>query len=482
MANGSLLSNTSNVTQIVVPEGAVLVYNIYLSMIIALGVLGNLLVLFVYFKNKTVNSSDWFIIFITVYDIITASVNVPIYLTFTNGTWKLYGSDIICKLHMFLSQSVVLSSTFLICGLAIERYVKVCQPSRTKLTPEKSRNICLVICLISVICSTPTLLFFHNKDNQCIMAGKGMPPKLMNIYFIAVVLTYVTAIVVLLFTYSKIAITILQSQMNLRKHALTGTEKITQSALKECFRNVFCCITNKIYPAQQSTEERSRLSDRNPAVLFQKINKFGSKVITNKEVVNGECLSGAATNQSNILNAQLGTSQMVRNLEEIPGSGLNQWNEPEAGGARASTEIYFQSHHFITSDRQNQVDRNIGSTHTYQPPANGQVEKSIVRQPSSQPTAKLDISSLSEHTRVRQCLRTTRIAFLICVIFVLSWLPPWTTYIVYILLMPELTPSYLTITMFCRMTYLVNSFTNPILYTALNTKFRERLKKSLCLK
>ena len=205
---------------------------------------------------------------------------------------------------MFLSQSVVLSSTFLICGIAIERYVKVCQPSRTKLTPEKSRNICLVICLISVICSTPTLLFFHNKGNQCIMAGKGMPPKLMNIYFIAVVLTYVTAIGVLLFSYSKIAITIFQSQMNLRKHALTETENITQSALKECFRNVFCCITNKIHPALQSTKERGSSSDRNPAVLSQKINNFGSKRVTYKEVLNGEGLSGAATNQSNILDAQ----------------------------------------------------------------------------------------------------------------------------------------------------------------------------------
>ena len=145
------------------------------------------------------------------------------------------------------------------------------------------------------------------------------------------------------------------------------------------------------------------------------------------------------------------------------------------------TNCYRKTHHNITGDRQYQVYYNKGRVFSSQTPADGQVERTIFRQTSSQSkqsTASVDISSLRERTRVRKCLRTTTIVFLICLIFVLSWLPPWISFINFVLLPPEtkLTPTYLTMIMFCRMAYLVNSFTNPILYTVLNRKFRERLR------
>ena len=319
MVNGSLLSNTSNVTISAVPEGAITIYSIYLSLIIALGVPGNLLVLLVYWKNRAVNSTDCFIIFITFYDLISASINVPIYLTFTTGTWKLYGSDIICKVHMFLSQSVVLSSTFLICGIAVERYWKVCQSSRTKLTPRKSRNICFVICLISVVFSIPTFVFFYNKNDRCMVANEGMPTTPMNLYYTALLLIFVIAIGILLFSYSKIAKAIIKSELNLRKHVHIEQENISQNALKECFCSAFCCNTNKIYPALQPMEDRNGPPDTKPSVRSEAIKRYGDggKIISNEQILKGERLSDAANKQSNILNAQQGTSLSLCRPEAV---------------------------------------------------------------------------------------------------------------------------------------------------------------------
>ena len=527
MANGSLLSNTSNVTISAIPEGAITIYNIYLSLIIALGVPGNLLVLLVYWKNRVVNSTDCFIIFITFYDLISASINVPVYLTFTTGTWKLYGSDIICKVHMFLSQSVVLSSTFLICGIAVERYWKVCQPSRTKLTQKKSRNICFVICLIAFVISIPTFVFFYNKNDHCMVANKGMPTTPLVLYYSALLLIFVIAIGILLFSYSKIAKAIIQSELNLRKHVHIHVEEdnISQSAFKECLCSAFCCNTNKIYPELQSTEDSNSQSDTKPSVRSEVIKRYGDegKIISKEQIR----LSDAANKQSNILNAQQGTGLTLYRPEIVRRSELDPVMEQEtifeASGSSVSTEVYFptkaststsdrhrhvdgdncrkcmytaqstdghtctrtncyrKTHHNITGVRQYQVDYNISRIFTSQTPADGQVERNIFRQTSSQSkqsTASVDISSLRERTRVRKCLRATTIVFLICLIFVLSWLPPWISFINFVLLPPEtkLTPTYLTMTMFCRMAYLVNSFTNPILYTILNRKFRERLR------
>ena len=217
MENYSYVSNTSSVTQIGPSNEAVTVYNVYLSLVIALGVPGNLLVLLVYLKHRRVTSTDWFIIFITLCDFISSTINVPVYLTFTSGAWEQYGSDIICKLHMFLSQSVVLSSTFLICGIAVERYWKVCQASRTKLTPIKSRNICLVISLIATLLSMPTFGLYHNnKYKRCRAKTAGLSDELINVYYIAVLLTFVVVIVILIVSYTKIARAILESERNLK--------------------------------------------------------------------------------------------------------------------------------------------------------------------------------------------------------------------------------------------------------------------------
>ena len=84
------------------------IYNLYLSITLFLGITGNGLVLAVFAKYKASTSTDWFIIFITIFDFISSIFNVPIYLTFTTGHWQTIGNDIFCKVHMFVSQSVVL--------------------------------------------------------------------------------------------------------------------------------------------------------------------------------------------------------------------------------------------------------------------------------------------------------------------------------------------------------------------------------------
>ena len=100
-------------------------YNAYLYIVIALGIPGNIIVLTVFIYQRTLNTTEWFILFITLYDLLSSMFNVPVYVSFTNGIWKYYGTEFICQFHMFFSQSVVLSSTFLITGLAIDRYWKM---------------------------------------------------------------------------------------------------------------------------------------------------------------------------------------------------------------------------------------------------------------------------------------------------------------------------------------------------------------------
>ena len=89
------------------PDGDLIAYDAYLSGTITFGGPGNLLVLLIYLKSGPVSRTDWFIIFISIYDLIPSLISVPVYLTFSTGTWRHYGNDVICKFHTFARASLL---------------------------------------------------------------------------------------------------------------------------------------------------------------------------------------------------------------------------------------------------------------------------------------------------------------------------------------------------------------------------------------
>ena len=589
MANYSYVSNTSSVTRIGPSNEAVTVYNVYLSLVIALGVPGNLLVLLVYLKHRRVTSTDWFIIFITLCDFISSTINVPVYLTFTSGAWEHYGSDIICKLHMFLSQSVVLSSTFFICGIAVERYWKVCQASRTKLTPIKSRNICLVISLMAALLSMPTLGLYHNnKYKRCRAKSTGLSYELTNAYYLAVLLTFVVAIVILIVSYTKIARVILESERNLKKHDNIKREGVNRNVLKNYVCCPFFCNKSKIFPSVSTSDPGSSvtpaltvLQDHEQDILTNKSGCGEETLIRNEHFKNTNaddsyghtsmehqafsavyCKAPSRvfepchhaiqygqtdTKRTNDTNAITGSAmekqknrcktdesirkttakcdESIRKITESFGESITKTTESCDESIRKTTESCDESIR-KTAESSDEFLRKISkrcasyelidqTTFPLNPPQASNpmslVTKSDINRhglgknnaSNSKPFDKFDLTSSSltstikrrskrqgsnstsfdkgstiERGGKRKSLRMTMIAFLVCLIFVLSWLPPWLIFIVNLFLSNEArsTQTYSNSGLFCKMAYLINLFTNPILYTVLNKNFREKLR------
>ena len=119
---------------------------------------------------------------------------------------------------MFISQSAVLSSAFLISGLAIERYYKVCRLNSTRFTRSKSKRTCVVMSAVATVLSLPCLVLFHNEQMHCRTVTEDLRVKLLMVYYTGMLLSFLSAVIVLIFTYSRIAITILRSQINMLRH------------------------------------------------------------------------------------------------------------------------------------------------------------------------------------------------------------------------------------------------------------------------
>ena len=390
-----------------------LAYNAYLCVSIALGIAGNGLVLMVFAKYKVSTSTDWFIFFITVFDFISSFVTVPVYLTVSTGFWKHIGNDIMCKIHMFISQSVVLCSTFLICGLAIERYFKVCVKSGVQITKSRALRICVAIACVTILLSLPCFEMFKNIKGEC-MANTLV--KGVFVYYLMVLLTYILAFIVVTVSYTKISIAVLKSEKNVSRHV----------ANNQAERNNWCCLkpnSHRVEPLDFGTSTISTVQDENT----KKVNTIATFTTHSG---NTTSTSTHNTTPSNILHVPYFTKR----IQVMPSSSVERANKPSKDEDR------------IVSSGPSRV---------------------------SQTTV--------ECSRLYRGKKTTLITFAVCIIFIVSWIPPWVGFL--LLSIPELRVNRHVIVfgrLFGRTTFLLNTFMNPILYLCMNGKFREKASHFIC--
>ena len=387
-------------------------YNIYLYTMMTFGVPGNLGVLIVFFKHPPSTSTDWFIIFITFCDFTTALVHVPIYLTFSNRTWLVYGTRIICKMHFFTSQSIVLSSSFLIFGLALDRYFKICRPNTKAFTKQRARNFCILISCVMTLSSIPTFFMADNVNGRCIILASVTH---VFAYYLMVFLSFLVATITFLVSYISVARAIINSEKNVRRHheAIMMSRPPTCCVYWFCFKPGF--HTNRVEPIFTSN-----ISGSCPTRVTMEI-------------------TDRPFNTTSSSNKNTGTSK--------PTLFINKWTTDFCENSNSSSSNYLEN---------------------------------------SKPARPKDKSTISTVARTEDkrtvSLRTTKIAFLVCSIFVLTWIPPWVAFL--IATSPKLLTQKVIIEfmMFGRMTHLLNTVTNPILYTGLNRKFRNHAKSIMLCK
>lgn len=374
-------------------------YNIYLYIMITLGVPGNFLVIFIFLKHHPSTTTDWFILGITTCDFVTSLINVPIYVTFTNGIWKLYGNNILCQLHMFVGQSLVFCSSFLVAGLAMDRYLKVCKPTITSFSKTKARNSCFIMNIFTTLLSIPCFVMYQNSNNTCQPVANVVK---INIYYIIVLLIFVIAAGIVVFSYVSVAKVIKQSDATMWRHR--------QSSQLSMKRNphTSSCSLNQVAPRK---DDVASCHDVIETLNCNNENNSQRPCSTDRNV-----------------------TQYSLSLLSI-GSGMrDKLTTSKAVSTEKTTSV------IKTTSSVNQ-------------------------------TAFLKQSMAS--------LRTTKIAFLVCAIYVITWIPPWA---IFILSMSgqNLNGTLFGFKLFGKMTYLINTITNPVLYTWLNRKFRRKIQQLLC--
>ena len=132
---------------------------IYISLMMILSLVGNVFVCYYYtFKEKR-SPNTFFIVVLSVYDLLTCLITMPtdiatmtLYYTFVN--------DHACRILRFVNFSLAIASILTLVAIATDRYKRICHVARPQMNLPQARHVSVIIVLISILLSIPTLLIY----------------------------------------------------------------------------------------------------------------------------------------------------------------------------------------------------------------------------------------------------------------------------------------------------------------------------------
>ncbi|KAH3883037.1 hypothetical protein DPMN_006985 [Dreissena polymorpha] len=243
--------------------------------------------------------------------------------------------------------------------------------------------------------------------------------KLM-LYYLMVFLDFCISIIAVVFSYVKVSKAVANSEVKIIRRQVANAEQgrnLDNICYKRCFCWICACICsrgNKIAPSG------TRVTDPN------------------------EIRTTTAT-----ASTSLHLSEKMSNTPKVPSTDNGVRNSHSCVALSVRTSIQTTS---TSVDHAN--NHQASSSHGHQFYAQGRPRG--IR---------------------RKSLRTTVISFIVCAVFVISWLPPWICF--FIALNPPFIkiPTMARLMLFGKMTYLLNTVVNPLVYTLFSTRFRHHIKR-----
>ncbi|XP_052475874.1 C-C chemokine receptor type 6-like [Carassius gibelio] len=236
------------------------------SLICALGLVGNVLVLLTYsFYKKAKTMTDIYLVNVALADLLFV-IALPLIIYNEQHDWSM--GQWACKFLRAAYSINVYSSTLLLACISGDRYIAIVQARRSVRIRSQaqvySRLICSVIWLLALILSLPTFIYYQEVNKECITNfDEHHTARLMKILIpsMQMVLGFLVPLMVMIFCYSCTMVTLLKAQ-NFQKH------KAIRVVLAVVFVFVLCHLpynvallvyTSKLFNERVCEEEQKTL-------------------------------------------------------------------------------------------------------------------------------------------------------------------------------------------------------------------------------
>ncbi|KAL3862255.1 hypothetical protein ACJMK2_008237 [Sinanodonta woodiana] len=120
-----------------------------LALFSAAGVFGNMLVLYVFSRQKQMMTSTIFILTLAATDFISCLITIPFTIVMELHNYQVRW-DLVCKLYHFLVTSAIPFSAFIMVAIAFDRYFCIVHPFKRTMTIPRTKMIVFVLALMAV--------------------------------------------------------------------------------------------------------------------------------------------------------------------------------------------------------------------------------------------------------------------------------------------------------------------------------------------
>lgn len=131
---------------------------IFMALLMVVGVLGNLLVLYIYCFRFPSRSANCFFITMAIFNLLASAIGMPIDIYDVRNHYTFHIS-IVCKIFRYVENIVTYGSAIILVEIAFDRYLKICRPLEFSYM-SRCRVMCIIALVIALIVSAPSLFLF----------------------------------------------------------------------------------------------------------------------------------------------------------------------------------------------------------------------------------------------------------------------------------------------------------------------------------
>lgn len=259
---------------------------VFVSIIMVIGIVGNVHVLLVYSLFMKPSNHRIFILVLGVLDFITCIVGMPFILVDLRHplTFTLVAP---CKILRFINYFICSSSALMLIVIATDRYRKICVPLGRQISQTFAKILCLVVMCIALLMSWPAPVLYgvatvptsdpNINGTRCYTENRPNFDKLQGYFNAGLVLIVLISFVVLVVLYCLIWRVI-------AKHGSVKTSGYKEHS-KETSSNIHTTESQEMTSGTQdsSNDHAPEISQHTTVTETKSIaSEFSSKIVSNK--------------------------------------------------------------------------------------------------------------------------------------------------------------------------------------------------------
>ncbi|WAR18052.1 OPSD-like protein [Mya arenaria] len=212
----------------------------FIALLMVLGVLGNILVLYVYTRKYHPSTYRCFILWLGWIDLVACTVGMPLLIVSMLFPY-MFPSEAACKTLRFLHVFFVVASAFIVITIAIERHRRICNPFSPEMSTRKIKIMCAVASILGCIVALPAIFVYGGtvvetgvnniNGTECFIDPRMKDSSFPKAYFALQLLLSVSCMVVMGIFYFRIGRTIMAHHKFIRENTynargpLSGTDQ-----------------------------------------------------------------------------------------------------------------------------------------------------------------------------------------------------------------------------------------------------------------